>query len=179
MDFRYVAPVLPKLDGLTAEVACSSLREAEWPLLGLAGLVVWRLGGRLSHLANRGFLPGAQGEVVMMPQCSATVADGVPCELVEGAARTEIDRLCSRGVTDADVTRARRQLIARLVFDVDSVTNIAHQLGYFEILDAGGVLAALPTKVNQVTAADVTAALRQYLDPAKVTVGLFHPRPTP
>ena len=110
---------------------------------------------------------------------SATVADGVPCDLVEDAARTEIDRLCSRGVTDADVMRARRQLIARLVFDVDSVTNIAHQLGYFEILDAGGVLAALPAKVNQVTAADVTAALRQYLDPAKVTVGLFHPRPIP
>ena len=109
---------------------------------------------------------------------SATVADGVPSGLVEEAARTEIDRLRSRGVTEADVLRARKQLAARLVFDEDSVTNIAHQLGYFEILDAGGVLAALPRLVNQVTAADATEVLRHYLDPGRVTVGLFNPRPT-
>ena len=30
--------------------------------------------------------------------------------------------------------RAKAQLRARLVFDGDSVTNIAHQLGYFETI---------------------------------------------
>ena len=36
--------------------------------------------------------------------------------------------------------RAKRQLRARLVFENDSVTNIAHQLGYFETVDGAGLL---------------------------------------
>ena len=38
------------------------------------------------------------------------------------------------GVTDAELAKAKAQLNARLVFDNDSVTNIAHQLGYFETI---------------------------------------------
>ena len=36
------------------------------------------------------------------------------------------------GLTEDEVARAKRQLRARLVFENDSVTNVAHQLGYFE-----------------------------------------------
>lgn len=67
MDFRYVAPDLRKLDSLSAEVACCSIWEDEWPMLGLAGLVDWRLAGRLSDLAKKGFLTGKSDEVLMMP----------------------------------------------------------------------------------------------------------------
>ena len=38
------------------------------------------------------------------------------------------------GVTPAELAKAKAQLKARLVFDNDSVTNIAHQLGYFETI---------------------------------------------
>ena len=67
MDFRYVAPDLRKIDTLSAEVACCAIWEDEWPMLGLAGLVDWRLSGRLSDLAKRGFLTGKSDEVVMVP----------------------------------------------------------------------------------------------------------------
>jgi predicted Zn-dependent peptidase len=37
-------------------------------------------------------------------------------------------------VTAHELEKARRQLRARLVFENDSITNIAHQLGYFETI---------------------------------------------
>ena len=39
------------------------------------------------------------------------------------------------GLTEDEVARAKRQLRARLVFETDSVTNVAHQIGYFETVD--------------------------------------------
>ncbi len=40
--------------------------------------------------------------------------------------------------TRGRVARANRQLRARLVFETDSVTNVAHQLGYFETVAGPG-----------------------------------------
>ena len=36
------------------------------------------------------------------------------------------------GVTDRELMKAKNQLRARLVFENDSVTNLGHQLGYFQ-----------------------------------------------
>ena len=48
---------------------------------------------------------------------------------------------CGRdGLTEDEVARAKRQLRARLVFEADSVTNIAHQIGYFETVTGPGLL---------------------------------------
>ena len=65
---------------------------------------------------------------------SFTAMAGVPLEAVEEAALEEIERVRTGGVDAAEVARAKRQLRARLVFENDSVTNIAHQLGYFETI---------------------------------------------
>lgn len=104
MDFRYVPPDLAKLDGISAEVACCSIWEDEWPMLGLAGLVDWRLAGRLSQLAKRGFLTGARDEVVMMP-----ARPGLPFEklLVLGLGK-------KKDFDDAIVTRAAKRLAETL-----------------------------------------------------------------
>lgn len=67
IDLRFVARDLRRLDEVSAEViACGVFRDAR-PLGGLAGLVDWRLAGRLSKLAKRGFLVGEVGEVLAMP----------------------------------------------------------------------------------------------------------------
>ena len=41
------------------------------------------------------------------------------------------------------MARAKRQLRARLVFEDDSVTNIAHQIGYFETVTGPGYFETL------------------------------------
>jgi hypothetical protein len=45
---------------------CGVWRD-ERPLSGLAGLLDWRLAGRLSRLAKQGFLVGDVGEVLVIP----------------------------------------------------------------------------------------------------------------
>lgn len=66
-ELRFVAPDLRRLDEVEAEVvACGVFRDVR-PLTGLAGLIDWRLAGRLSRLARKGFLSGETGEVLVLP----------------------------------------------------------------------------------------------------------------
>jgi hypothetical protein len=67
MEFRFVPPDLRRLDDLSAEVLACAIWEDERPMLGLAGLVDWRLAGKLSALAKSGFLTGKLDEALMMP----------------------------------------------------------------------------------------------------------------
>ncbi|MBX3229248.1 MAG: leucyl aminopeptidase [Labilithrix sp.] len=67
VDLRFVAPDLRRLDETSAElIACGVYRDTR-PLNGLAGLVDWRLAGRLSKLAKQGFLLGEVGEILAVP----------------------------------------------------------------------------------------------------------------
>ncbi|MBX3263510.1 MAG: hypothetical protein KIS78_27900, partial [Labilithrix sp.] len=67
LDLRFVPRALRHLDETSAEVvACGVYRDAR-PLTGLAGLLDWRLAGRLSRLAKQGFLLGEVGELLAMP----------------------------------------------------------------------------------------------------------------
>jgi hypothetical protein len=67
MDFRFVPPDLRKLDETSAELVACSVWEDGRPLGGLAGLLDWRLAGKLSALARDTFLVGSLGEVLFLP----------------------------------------------------------------------------------------------------------------
>jgi zinc protease len=104
-----------------------------------------------------------------------TAMEGVSLASLEDAATQEIDRVRQDGLTEAEVARAKRQLRARLVFDNDSVTNVAHQLGYFETVTGPGFLETLPASVEAVTAAHVAEVASRYLTRERRTVGWFQP----
>src|SRR5262245_119437 len=67
LDLRFVARDLRKLDEVSAEVVACGIYRDERPLAGLAGLLDWRLAGRLSRLAKQGFLLGEVGELLAVP----------------------------------------------------------------------------------------------------------------
>ncbi|NOU33684.1 MAG: hypothetical protein HOO96_37805 [Polyangiaceae bacterium] len=67
MDLAFVAPDLRSLDGIRADALVFSLFEGEQPFGGIAGHVDWRIGSRMSHLAAKGFLVGAVGELFLTP----------------------------------------------------------------------------------------------------------------
>jgi hypothetical protein len=67
MDFRFVAPDLRHLDSAGAEVCVGSIWSDERPARGLAGLLDWRLGGRLGALMQSGFVRGDRGEALLVP----------------------------------------------------------------------------------------------------------------
>ncbi|HEY2370215.1 MAG TPA: M17 family peptidase N-terminal domain-containing protein [Polyangiaceae bacterium] len=66
-QLHFVEPDLRAIDTATAEVIACSAFQDERPLRGLAGLLDWRLAGRLSVLAKNDFLTGAEGEIVLVP----------------------------------------------------------------------------------------------------------------
>ncbi len=110
---------------------------------------------------------------------SMTAIQGVELSALEAAALHVIEEIRSNGVSEDDCARARRQLRARLVFETDSVTNVAHQLGYFETVTGPGFLADLQSRVARVTAAEVSDVARRRLGAATRTVGWFRPEGSP
>ena len=67
MELRFVPPVLRRLDDASAELCACTIWSDERPMGGFAGLIDWRLGGRLSALLRAGFLTGARGEALLVP----------------------------------------------------------------------------------------------------------------
>jgi predicted Zn-dependent peptidase len=66
-------------------------------------------------------------------------------------------------------------LRARFVFEADSITNIAHQLGYFHTVASLDVLTAMPARIAAVTLEDVARVAAKYLRGTSCTVGTFKP----
>ncbi len=67
MELRFLPPEPRHLDEASAEVCACTLWSDERPVRGFAGLLDWRLGGRLSALLKSGFLRGDRGEVLLVP----------------------------------------------------------------------------------------------------------------
>jgi hypothetical protein len=67
LDLRFTTPSLRRLDLLGTEVLVACLAEDEKPPHGVAGLVDYRLAGRLSRLIREGFATGRSSEVLLLP----------------------------------------------------------------------------------------------------------------
>jgi zinc protease len=160
-------------------------------LTGAKGLNLWssfrtpppQRSARLYRaLVERGLASSVSGSLMPTAQpflytLSATATEGVPLASVESAMLEAIDTLARDGITEPELVKAKAQLRARLVFDNDSVTNIAHQLGYFETISSVDLFAALPSKIAGVTVEETAAAARAVLQSSNRTVGWFEPLP--
>ena len=106
---------------------------------------------------------------------SVTAAAGQSSRTVEDATLTILDTVAASGITAEELDRATRQLRARMVFENDSVTNLAHQLGFFSTVTSLETLACLPARIAAVTLDDVARVARSYLTSSNRTVGWFEP----
>ncbi len=108
-------------------------------------------------------------------QISATATDGVSLPALEHAAIEQIDAVARQGLDEHEVEKAKTQLRARLVFENDSVTNIAHQMGFFETVANVDVYRDLPARIASVSPEQVNQAAAKYLRPTNRTIGWFEP----
>jgi zinc protease len=108
---------------------------------------------------------------------SATATDGVALASVEEALLEPMEQVRRNGITPAELEKAKAQLRARLVFDSDSVTNIAHQLGYFETIASANLFEEAPARIARVALEDVASAALRLLGPSNRTIGWFDPLP--
>jgi zinc protease len=128
--------------------------------------------GRLASSVSGGLLPTADPYLYTV---SITAREGTAREAVESAALAEIGRMSREGITADELDKAKNQLRARLVFETDSVTNIAHQLGYFQTVASVDLYLSLWRRIEAVTRAQVADAAAKYLRPANRTTGWFVP----
>jgi zinc protease len=158
-------------------------------LTGAKGINLWasfrtappQRSARLYHaLVNTGLASAVSGGLVPTQQpflytISLTATEGTPLDRLEEAVLAEIDRVRTGGITANELAKAKRQLRARLVFEQDSITNIAHQLGYFETITAWRYFPAIGAQIDTVTIEDVGRAAAARLKPANRTIGRFDP----
>jgi zinc protease len=158
-------------------------------LTGAKGLNLWssfrgvppqRTSRLYTALVERGLASAVSGALLPTAEpflytISLTANADVRPEDVEGAALEAIERLRADGVEEGEVVRAKRQLRARMVFESDSVTNLAHQLGYFETIAGPGYYGALQPRLAAVTPEQVHEVARRRLDRTCRSIGCFQP----
>jgi zinc protease len=131
-------------------------------------------------LVERGLASFVSGAMLPTEQpflytISVTATEGTSLGSVEAVLLEELDQVARAGITDAELGRAQTQLQAQLVFDNDSVTNIAHQIGYFETIASADVFEELPGRIAAVTVDEVGTAAKQILRTSNRTIGWFEP----
>jgi zinc protease len=132
------------------------------------------VGKGLASVVNGSLLPT---ELPFVYIISVTATDGTPLAAVEGELLDQLANVARGGITAAELVKAKAQLNARLVFENDSVTNIAHQIGYFETIAGADVFTNFRPRISAVTLEEVAAAARTILTESNRTVGWFDPLP--
>ena len=127
---------------------------------------------RLASSVGAGLLPTEHPFLYLI---SATAMEGVRLQEVEGAATAALDNLVRGGITERELLKAKNQLRARLVFENDSVTNLGHQLGYFQTVANLDLYRDAPNQIAAVTQDQVNAVAKKYLRTDRRTVGWFSP----
>lgn len=132
-------------------------------------------------LVNTGLASAVSGGLVPTQEpflytISLTATGAAPLQALEGAALGEIERVRIGGVTPQELRKAKNQLRARLVFEQDSITNIAHQLGYFATIADWRFHLEVGAQIDGVTLEQVATVAASRLTAANRTVGYFEPQ---
>jgi zinc protease len=158
-------------------------------LTGAKGLNIWssfrgpapqRKARLYTALVERGLASVVSGALLptadpFLYSISLIATEGIELARLEAALLEAIEHVREDGITEAEAARARRQLRARLAFENDSVTNVAHQLGYFDVVAGSGFLADVLTRIDAVTAEQVSKVARTRLAKTSRTLGWFEP----
>ncbi len=103
---------------------------------------------------------------------NATVSPGVEPQRVEDAIHAELRRVADEGLDEAEVEKAKRQIVAQTAYDRDGTHNVAMQMSEAEAVADWRFFKDYAANVSRVTAEDVRRVARKYF-----TRGHAHRRP--
>ena len=107
----------------------------------------------------------------------ATLPEGASSSEFERALNAELAQLLDKGVTAAELSRAKHQVAASFWRGVSTIDDKAHLLGEYAVLHGDyRKLFAAPDAYERVSAADVLAVAREVFKPEHRTVGVLLPR---
>lgn len=126
--------------------------------------------------ASAGYDDVSRGPGMFM--IDATPAPGKPVDAVEKAIRDQVERLQRDGISEAELARVKAQVIASDVYRRDSLFYQAMLLGTYATAGLPPeALAHRVDKLRAVTARDVQAAAKQWLQDDELSVGVLDPQP--
>jgi zinc protease len=133
-------------------------------------------------LVDGGFASAVNGGLVpthepFLYTISVTATEGTSLSVVEETTLAQLDAVRRHGITEQELQKAKNQLRARLVFEGDCISNIAHQLGYFETIASWRLVPELAARVDGVTLPQVGEAAATRLKSTNRTIGWFDPQP--
>jgi zinc protease len=125
--------------------------------------------------ASAGYDAVARGPGMFM--VDATPAPGKSVATLEKAIRDELKRVQREGISEAELARVKAQVIAADVYQRDSLFYQAMQLGEYAIAGLPPeALAGRVDKLRAVTAKEVQAAARQWLQDDRLSVAELDPQ---
>jgi len=132
------------------------------------------LGGICDDLATW-FPPSAQDYVFTISGTLPADGDESATEAAIEAGIGRLRRQFGEAGAEAALAQARARVLRELTFDLQTTEDAAHQLAFFEGLDALGVLIDLPRLVNEVGVEDIRRVLDRYLGSEQRTIGWYVP----
>jgi Cytosol aminopeptidase family, N-terminal domain len=130
MELEFVAPDLRRLDELSGELIVCSVWSDERPFTALAGLLDWRMGGRLSALVREKFVDGNVQETLLVPgrprlpfEKVLVLGLGTRSAFGDGTYRAAIDRIVA-AMTGFSVRKAVVELPGRSAIDPERAIQL-------------------------------------------------------
>jgi zinc protease len=133
---------------------------------------------QLATEVDAGYDPVSRGPALFM--VDATPSEGRSVAAVEAALKAEIARVAQEGVSEAELSRVKAQVLAAQVFQQDSLFYQAMQIG--EWTTAGLDYRDRQTRFERlkaVTADQVKAVAGKYFVDDHLTVAVLDPQPLP
>ena len=106
----------------------------------------------------------------------ATARPGVEPREIEGVILSELRRVAEEGLTDAEVAKAARQIVAQAAYNRDGTFNVAVQISEAESVADWRFYNDYAANISRVTPADVRRAAERYFTEDNRTVGHFIPK---
>ena len=158
-------------------------------LTGAKGLNLWasfrtpppqRSARLYQAVVNSGLASAVSGGIVptqdpFLYTVSLTATEGTALDSLEHRVLQVMDTVRTGGVTPQELAKAKTQLRARLVFEQDSISNIAHQLGFFETIANWRFFSSIPPSIDAVTLEDVARVAAARFTAANRIIGRFEP----
>jgi len=105
----------------------------------------------------------------------AALAPGATHEQVEDALLAEMDKIKTKGVTAAEISRVKQQYIAADAYKRDGTAAVASEINEWIAVGDWTLYVTFPQRVQQVTPADVQRVAKQYFVDDQSTTGWFIP----
>lgn len=106
---------------------------------------------------------------------SATARPGTTADQLEKALLAEVEKIRKEPITAQELERVKNQIEASFVFQNDSVTAQANQLGYWAMTDDWRYLSTYLDRIRALKPADIQKVAEKYFVTDSRTVGHFIP----